>query len=189
MPEKHEVETKAGELLDRTLARYAGEPLTGLESRTMARLRVEQEAAASRFFKRARLLRWLGAATAGTAAVAASLIVGIQIGQHRADAVWQQRVANATAWNSVKPAGTVTVPPAPAAATVKAPRTFVHRAAAPQLARKAAQFPSPVPLTAQERSLAHLAAADPAMVASLARSLQTSMTNDSTQAEEPGPPR
>src|SRR5436853_7437714 len=117
MPEKHELEKNAGELLDRTLARFAGEPLSGLESRTLARLRVaqaQQEAAANRFFNRARWMRWLAAATAGAAAVAVSLVVGIQIGQHRADAVWQQRVANTSGvWNSVPATGKVTVAAAP----------------------------------------------------------------------------
>lgn len=196
MPEKHELEQKAGELLDRTLARYAGEPLTGLESRTLARLRVEQaqqEAAAARFFDRARWMRWLAAATVGTAAVAASLVIGIQIGQHRSDAVWQQRVANsASVWNSVPAAGkaTVTTTPTPMIATSRAPRKTMRQAIAPQLAKNAAQFPSPAPLSSQERALAKLAAnGNPALLASLAEATAKANQDFGDLAETDSQPR
>src|SRR5215469_6415005 len=172
MPEKYELNRKAEELLDRALARYAGEPLVGLENRTLARLRKAEEVTAARFFSKARWTRRLAALTAAAAAVAASLVIGIQIGQHRADLVWQQRVANG-GWNAVKPAGTVTVnvPPAPVVRTVRAPRKAAGRDFAPHLAGKTSQFPSPVPMSAQERMLARLAAtADPAMLASLTKS-------------------
>lgn len=192
MPEKHELDKKAGELLDRTLARYAGEPLSGLESRTLARLRIEQEAAAARFFNRARWMRWLAAATTGAAAVAASLVIGIQIGQHRSDAIWQQRVANTTAWNSIPAVGKVTVTAAPAVAAARAPRRSVHRATAPQLA-KAAQFPSPAPLSSQERALARLAAnGNPALLASLAQATAKANQDlaDLTETDsQPRPPQ
>ena len=198
MPEKHELEKKAGELLDHALARYAGEPLSGMEGRTLARLRVEraqQEAAASRFFNRARWMRWLAATTAGAVAVAASLVIGIQIGQHRSDAIWQQRVANTTAWNSVPAVGKATVAPVPAPviATAKSPRRTLQRAIAPQLTRKAAQFPTPVPLSSQERALARLAAnGNPALLASLAQATSKANENLADLSEidsQPRPPQ
>ncbi|HZU21515.1 MAG TPA: hypothetical protein VE998_01710 [Terriglobales bacterium] len=182
MPEKHEIDQQAAELLERALGRYAGEPLAGLEKRTLARLRSEQETMAARFFNRARLRRWIAVATAGAATVAASLVIGIQVGQHRADAVWQQRLANASGiWNSVGPAGKVAITAAaptessrpPAVHAVHVARRHTARAAATR-AGKAAQFPSPAPLTPQERSLAGLAAtADPATLSSLARTMQS----------------
>jgi hypothetical protein len=176
MPEKYELNRKAEELLDRALARYAGEPLVGLENRTLARLRKAEEVTVARFFSKARWTRRLAALTAATVAVAASLVIGIQIGQHRADLVWQQRVANG-GWNAVRPVGTVTVnvPPAPAVSTVRAPRKAARRDFPPQLAKQPAQFPSPVPMSAQERSLAQLAStADPALLSSLAQAMQPS---------------
>src|SRR5215472_5415119 len=145
MPEKYELSRKAEELLDRALARYAGEPLVGLENRTLARLRKAEEVTAARFFSKARWTRRLAALTAATAAVAASLVIGIQIGQHRADIVWQQRVAN-SGWNAVKPAGTVTVnvPTASVVTMASPPRKHSQRSAGPKLVKNP-QFPSPAP--------------------------------------------
>jgi hypothetical protein len=186
MPEKHELDQKAEELLDRALARYAGEPLAGLENRTLARLRAAEETAATRFFSKAKWTRRVAAMTAAAAAVAASLVIGIQIGQHRADAVWQQRVANGV-WNSVRPTGTVMVPPAPVVARASMPRKHVRPSSESKLT-SSAQFPSPTPLSSQERALARLAATtDPAALASLAQSMHAAMTNENP--ERTGPPQ
>src|SRR5215472_17528592 len=185
MPEKHELNRKAEELLDRALARYAGEPLAGLENRTLARLRSAEEATAARFFSKAKWMRRLAALTAATVTVAASLVIGVQIGQHRADAVWQQRVANGV-WNSVKPAGVVNVPSTPVVPMVQASRRNSRRHSSPRLEKRNAQFPSPIPMTAQERSLARLAAtADPAVLASLAQSMRPPSAYDAAPLPQP----
>lgn len=184
MPEKHELNRQADELLERALARYAGEPLSGLENRTLARLRAHEEAAARSFFSRTRWTRRLAAVATAAAAAAASLLVGMQIGQHRADAIWQQRVANGV-WNAVKPAGTATVLPIEPAARTETTAKTSHpssRQIQAAVGRKpsvsgskvktsdvAAQFPSPLPLTPQEKALERLAASgNPALLSSLA---------------------
>src|SRR4029077_6199423 len=113
MPEKHDSErhAQADHLLDRVLARYAGEPLAGLENRTLSRVRAQQEAAARRFFSWRSLVPYIAAVAAAGATVAASLAIGIHIGQHRANVAWQQRIANSSASNAVGQAGAVNVLP------------------------------------------------------------------------------
>lgn len=205
MAEKHDINQQADELLDRALSRYAGEPLAGLEGRTLARVgarvgarvRAREEAAAADFFSRTKWTRTLAVLSASAAAVAASLVIGIQVGQHRENAMWQARVANATGvWNSVKAPGTVNVNPGPTPTAVKviACRKAAARQATPQLA-KSGQFPSPAPLTQQERVLAHLVAtADPALLSSLAQVTRPSRisfpdSQDQNDSQEPRPPQ
>jgi hypothetical protein len=175
MPEKHDSErhAQADHLLDRVLARYAGEPLAGLENRTLSRIRAQQEAAAQGFFSWRSLVPYIAAVAAAGATVAASLAIGIHIGQHRANVAWQQRIANSSASNAVGKSGAVNVLPTSAVTAANtSPRIRrAHRGAAAvqSSSRHAAQFPSPAPLTAQERALARLASTgDPALLSSLA---------------------
>ncbi|MBV8206899.1 MAG: hypothetical protein JO041_08910 [Acidobacteria bacterium] len=109
-----------------------------------------------------------------------AVLVGVQIGERRADAVWQQRTANGV-WNSVKPAGNqvTVVTAAPASSTAMRPRVVRARNAKPATT----QFPSPAPLSPQERALARLArSGDPGLLASLAQATQPS-------AEQQTPPQ
>jgi hypothetical protein len=161
----------ADAVLDRVLANYAGEPLAGMEERALARVRARQQSAQARGFFRAKWMKRIGAFAAATAAAAASLVIGVQIGQHRSDEIWQQRIAsNATAWNSVKPAAIVNVPQAAAPTAARTVRYRTPRHNSPYATKPAAQFPSPAPMSQQERTLARLAAnADPALLASLAQ--------------------
>src|SRR4029077_7674966 len=113
MPEKHDRErhAQADYLLDRVLARYAGEPLAGLENRTLRRLRAQQAAAAQGFLSWRSVVPYIAAAAAAGATVSVSLAIGIHIGQHRANVAWQQRIANSSTSNAVGRAGAVNVPP------------------------------------------------------------------------------
>ena len=113
MTEKHDRErhAQADHLLDRVLAHYAGEPLAGLENRTLNRLRAQQEAAAQRIFSWRSLLPYIAAVVAAGVTLAASLAIGIHIGQHRANVAWQQRISNSSASNAVGQADAVNVPP------------------------------------------------------------------------------
>jgi hypothetical protein len=175
MPEKHDRErhAQADYLLDRVLARYAGEPLAGLENRTLRRLRAQQAAAVQRFFSWRSLVPYIAAAAAAGATVSVSLAIGIHIGQHRANVAWQQRIANCSPSNAVGRAGAVNVPPTSAVTAAntgsRIRRAHTGAAAVEPSGRHAAQFPSPVPLTAQESALARLASTgDPALLSSLA---------------------
>jgi len=175
MPEKHDRErhAQADYLLDRVLARYAGEPLAGLENRTLRRLRAQQAAAVQRFFSWRSLVPYIAAAAAAGATVSVSLAIGIHIGQHRANVAWQQRISNSSASNAVGQADAVNVPPTSAVTAANTSpqirRAHSGTAAVQPSSRHAAQFPSPAPLTAQERALARLASTgDPALLSSLA---------------------
>lgn len=198
---------KADELLDRALPRYSGEPLTGLEERVLARVRCEQEAAAARFFNRAKWMRRIAGLAAAAATATAALFIGVHIGQQRSDAIWQQRITSAN--NSVKPVGSVSVTPAametkacatpnvgPAALGRSASAARVHLASAKTNAAPArtarAQFALAAPATRQELALARLAASNPALVSALAQAQQEQRSavragNDESRPE-PEPP-
>ncbi|MBV8205371.1 MAG: hypothetical protein JO041_01155 [Acidobacteria bacterium] len=183
MPEPNDLDRKAEELLDRALANYPGEPLAGLENRTLTRLRMQQQENGRAWLARAGWATRIAAATAAVAALAMAVLVGVQIGERRADAVWQQRTANGV-WNSVKPAEnqvTVAAARVPASTTTRAMR---HHAGREQKAvPSTAQFPSPAPLSPEERVMARLAgSSDPGLLASLAQATQPS-------AEQQTPPQ
>ncbi len=128
-------------LIDGALAGYSdAEALAGLEERVLNRVRAA----------RARRRRWF--AWAAVAAVAASVVVvGIVVRVERRLSV-------------PKPAEVVKVAPAPASSAVMRPVERVRHVARrrqPGVLPKLEQFPTPTPLTAEERALLALARQDP----------------------------
>jgi hypothetical protein len=158
--------SQADYLLDCVLARYTSEPLAGLENRSLIRLRAQQGVVAQKFFRWRACVADTAAVAGVCAALAASLAIGIQIGQHRANLVWQKRLADSSASSATKRPN---VPLTAAANTSpRIRRVNAGAAAVRPSSRPAAQFPSPSPLTAQERALARLAStADSAVLSSL----------------------
>ncbi len=126
-------------LIDGALASYStAEPLAGLEARVLNRVHVTQP--------RRRLLAW-----ALAFAVAASVVVsGIVVRTERHVVVPKPMTAKVT------PAP---APPAPMKPVARVRR--VARSRHPGVLPKLEQFPSPAPLTAQERALVALARQDP----------------------------
>ena len=126
-------------LIDGALASYStAEPLTGLEARVLNRVRAVRA--------RLRLLVW-GLAFVVAASV---VVVGIVVRTEQHVAVPKPMTAKVT--------------PAPAAPAPMKPVARVRRVAhrrGPRPLPKLEQFPSPTPLTAQERALVALARQDP----------------------------
>lgn len=130
-------------LIDGALAGYSNaEPLAGLEGRVLNRVRVK-------LAMRRRVFAWAVA----FAAVASVVVVGIVIRTERHVAV-------------PKPAEIVQAKPALPTAVTRLPRVMpkrvsVKRSGRPKPLPKLEQFPSPAPLTAEERALVALAQQDP----------------------------
>ena len=175
----------AGEVLDKVLARYAGEPLIGFEERIVRRVRQRQLAAPNRF-------GWLRtmnpvAALASVVAIAAlSVTIGVRIGEQRANAIWQRRteemkislVAKKPALSSAATAETQVPPSHRVERVIKdVPRLERHRVSAAPY--HAAHFPTPAPLTAQEKALAAVASrGGPKLVSSLVLTTATTSEPD-----------
>ena len=162
-------------LIDRTLAGYAAEPRPGLENRTLARLQAAKEARSRAFG-----WRWLLAGAVAVAVLVAGF-VGVDLyRQHRQSTViatQQSPRANQVAYNSVPNSPRIDVKPSSSSAP--APRVARHHAtvAAPEMAAAAprpAQFPTPAPLSEQERLLARLATqADPRILGTMTAASQS----------------
>jgi hypothetical protein len=162
--------------LDRALGRYAGEPLAGFERRMVSRLREKQSVAGPVFSNWRGIIRTMVALSAVAATAAALLFLGMYLGERRANAMWQQRVNALSRGTHAKLDSTPNTAIAVATSPRPASRVTPVRAHSAVLrsSRHLAEFPTPVPLTTQERELATLAfRGDPVLLWSLLHSVST----------------
>jgi hypothetical protein len=159
---------QAERLLDRALAHYSREPLAGFESRMVNRLRLEVET--SMPWRRERVAQAAALVTLLAIAAAASLFIGLYLGQRRANAVWEKRLNELTANSLTKqnqPSTSLT-PSQFRPSRASSFRRSKSRSAVLHSGRNTAEFPTPAPLNAQERALAAIAIhGDSALVTSL----------------------
>jgi hypothetical protein len=154
------------QLLDRVLAGYAGEPRTGLENRMLARLRSQE--AKRPFFR----WEWL-IAGAAAAILIATISIGLELRHRRQQELVSIQAPPARqqiAYNSVPSPGKLEVPnvsSAPARSSRSGGSTGLASSHAAHseggtalggLSSRPAQFPTPTPLSTQEKLLLRLAA-------------------------------
>ena len=153
---------KTDRLLDEALKQYSAvQPREGLESRILAHLRSQSAERASH--------SWRGWLTAAAAVGALAVIITMVF---RPNAIPQPGVAQHPSASLPAPKLTATSQPGKA---VQRPKRRLHAARDTQVAEappKLEQFPSPQPLTEQERLLASYIAVYPRQAALLAK-LQT----------------
>ena len=177
-----------GEVLDNVLARYAGEPLTGFEERIVRRVRQRQLVQPNRLG----WPRWTMnpiAAIASVAAIAAvSAAIGVRIGEQHANTIWQRRTDEMKMSAAVKKSVPLRANPdvRPASKPQAEARHIVARHQVRGVQQQAARFPTPAPLTAQERALALVASrGGPKSVSPLVlRSATTSESDDKANRDE-----
>jgi negative regulator of sigma E activity len=182
---------QADRLLDRALARYAGEPLAGFERRMVRRLRWQQHVFAPALLSWRRIIRATAIAASLAVTAAASLSIGVYLGQKRANSMWQQGVGALTVATLAKQ-GTPTTSAAPATAPPWHTSCFPRaekQLAVPRSSRHAAQFPTPAPLSAQERALSAIAVrGNRALLSSLIHPVSaTDNPPESSMFKEPPP--
>jgi hypothetical protein len=87
---------QAERLLDRALAHYSREPIAGFERRMVNRLQLEAGASAT-LWRRKRVAQAAALVTLFAITAAASLFIGLYLGQRQANVVWQHRLNELTA--------------------------------------------------------------------------------------------
>ena len=161
MPEKqnHGRQLEVDRLLDRALAKYPGEPLPGFQSRMVRRLRGQKEPSIAEIFGWRRPISATVLVTSLALTAAASILIGLHLGHRRENAIWQQRIVALTEATLAKQgtsssavASAIATPSDTACISRTEKPLAVHRSR-----RHAAQFPSPTPLSSQERALAMIA--------------------------------
>ena len=176
MPDDRQPARETDRLLDRVLSDYAGEPLTGFENRVARGVR-EKRSVAARTWPRL----WWPAAVAATIVAVISFAFGVRTGEQRENARWQSvAVARSTVPAAVAPAPQPVITPAvekcdtsPVSSRPSRTRVMAHR--------NSRVFPTPAPLSAEERALANFAArSDPETVSSLLRPATTALTRTQT---------
>ena len=166
---------QAERLLDRALAHYSREPLAGFERRMVNRLQLEAGASAT-LWRRKRVAQAAALVTLFAITAAASLFIGLYLGQRRANVVWQHRLNELTAISLTKQTqpSTSLTPSQFRPSRSSSFRRSKSRSAMLHAGRNSDEFPTPAPLNAQERALAAIAIhGDSALVTSLLHPLST----------------
>lgn len=159
--------------LNTALAKFAAaEPRTGLEERILASLRAEQQRALTKSWWRWPVL----------AAVAAGLVVSVSVGWRSAKPVQNMGKAGAQIGNNIE-TSPIRSHEAASATRLK-PHVVRHSATVVASAVKLEQFPSPQPLSEQEKILATYVTKYPEHAALIAQARTEALRRDS--AEEMG---
>ncbi len=188
MSDQHDLErmAQAEGLLDRALAHHSREPLAGFERRMVNRLQLEAGASPTPW-RRKRVVRTAALVALSAITAAASLFIGLYLGQRHANVVWQHRLNELTAISLTKhnqPSTSLT-PSQFRPSRASSFRRSKSRLAVLHSGRNSAEFPTPAPLNAQERALAAIAIhGNSALVTSLLHPLSTTEKLDEGSAWE-----
>ena len=180
---------QADRLLDRALKRYVNEPVTGFERRMVRRLRMQQHASAPALLRWRRIVQGTAMAAFLAVIIAISLAIGMYVGQKRANAIWQHRLGASNVFalskqgTATTSAARDTAPGGHASVSARAER----RSAAFRSRPRSAQFPTPTPLSAQERALSEIAVrGSPALLSSLIHPVSaTDNPHNNSMSKEP----